>query len=272
MLRFFAVGVVFSCLASFACAQTQPVPAASAAKPDLPKPAQDGNKVRKQTARAESGRCQIGVIAAVGDRFAVQKVGLTVFNNDYAEVPIEAWGLDELVVARVRAAAPGTSVRRIAYPKGAFTTYDNPAPALFRNSREELAAIVKQLAGNASCDRYFVFTKFSGKLDGTNQTLRGIGVVNFGSRLISHTSLFANVGVTVLDGRSFAIAERPALNLGLILERSLRLTRDPLTVLDNASFPDPATLVPNSATLRDRTRALLTAKLDQTLPAYLRPE
>jgi hypothetical protein len=135
----------------------------------------------------------------VGDQFVVQKVGITIFGNEYTEVPIDAWGLDDLVIARVRAAtAPGTGVRRIAYPKAAFAPYDHPAPALFRDAHGDLTAIVRQITATAGCERYVVVTKFSGQLDGTNQILRGIGVLNRGIGAIGHTSLFTNVQVTVV--------------------------------------------------------------------------
>jgi hypothetical protein len=52
----------------------------------------------------------------------------------------------------------------------------------------------------------------------------------------------------------------------------MRLTEDPLTKLDNSFFPEPAAAVATNVTLRDRTRALIAAKLDQTLPDYLKAE
>lgn len=278
MVRSFAVAAILSCLASFAWAQTKPGPAATTAapvaKPAVRKPAPKTRTARKPSVPAESGPCRIGVIPAIGDQFVVQKVGLTIFGNEHTEVPIDAWSLDELVVARVRAAAAsGTAVRRIAYPKGAFAPYDHPAPALFRNSRDDLTAIVKQIAANASCERYVVVTKFTGQLDGTNQTLRGIGILNRGTSILSHTSLFANVQVTVFDGKTFAIGKNPYANLGSILAGTFaRMTQDPLTELDNASFPEPPAEAANNAMLRDRVRALLTANLDKILPAHLKEE
>jgi hypothetical protein len=35
-------------------------------------------------------------------------------------------------------------------------------------------------------------------------------------------------------------------------------------------FPEPVTAVPGNATLRERTRALVAARLDQSLPNYLK--
>jgi hypothetical protein len=278
MVRTFAAAAILLWLASFAWAQTQPGPTAAAplTKLAVKKPAAAKAKAAtKPPAPAESGPCQIGVIPAIGDQFVVQKVGLMVFGNDHTEVPIGAWNLDELVVARVRAAAaPGIAVRRIAYPKGAFEPYDNPAPALFRDPRDDLTAIVKQIATNASCNRYVVVTKFTGKLDGTNQTLRGIGILHHGTGFLSHTALFANVQVTVFDGQTFAIGKNPNANLGSILAGTFArmTTRDPLTELDNASFPEPAAEATNSAMLRDHVRALLSSNLDKTLPAFLKEE
>jgi len=276
MVRSFAVALALSCLVSSAWAQSQPAPATAgtpATKSAAKKPAPKNKSAAKPPALAENGPCQVGVIPAVGDLFAVQKIGLTLFGNDYLEVPIEAWGLDDLVVARVRAAfAPGTGLRRIAYAKDAFALYDHPAPALFRNPQEDLTAIVRRITANIGCERYIVVTKFNGQVDGTNQTSRGIGVLNRGTSLLSYTSLFANVQMTAFDGQTFAIHKRP-FSLATVLAGTVaRMTQDPLTKLDNAAFPEPATDAAASATLRDHTQALLTATLDRILLAYLKEE
>jgi len=47
---------------------------------------------------------QTRCISALGDRFSVHKFGLTVFETEDNEVPVEGWGFDDLAVARVRAA------------------------------------------------------------------------------------------------------------------------------------------------------------------------
>jgi hypothetical protein len=280
MVRVFAIACVLSCLAPSAWAQAQPAPgtaaapAAAPAKPATKKPAPKAKTSAKPATPADSGPCQVGVISVIGDEFVVQRVGLTVFNNDYAEVPIEAWGLDDLVVARVRAAiAPGTVVQRITYPRGAFAPYDHPGSGLFRNPRGDLTTIVRQIAANSSCGRYVVVTKIDTQVDGTNQTHRGMGVLNrgIGSGVLSNTSLFASINVWVLDGQTFAIRRKP-FNLGEILAGSFRMTQNPLTQLENDQFPEPATAAATSATLRDHTRALLTAVLDKTLAASLKEE
>lgn len=278
MIRSFAVALVLSCLTS-AWAQAQPAPAAAATqtappapKPPAKKPASKSKTGAKPAAPIESGPCQIGVIPVIGDQFVVQKIGLTVFNDELTEVPIDAWGLDDLVVARVRAVmGPGTGVRRIAYPRVAFAPYDKPAPSLFRNPADDLTAIVRQITANAGCERYVAVTKASGQLDGTNQTLRGIGVYNRGiGSLISHTRLYTSFQVTVFDGQTYAIRRKP-FNLGAAFARTLA-GEEPLTKLDNAAFPEPAAGAAASTTLRDGTRALLTAILDKSLTVSLKDE
>ena len=276
MIRTFTAFATAAWLAGFASAQTQPAPvttsAPAAAKTFIKKPATKAKSVAKRPAApTDSGPCQLGVIPVIGSQFAVQKIGITIFGNEQTEVPIDGWGLDDLAVARVRAAAPGIAVRRIAYTKGAFETYEHPAPALFRNPQDDLTAIVRQIAANTNCERYVVVTTFEGKLEGTNQTLHGIGVFQAGS-LFSPTALFANIQVTVFDGQTFAIHKIP-FDLGSVLMGTFaRMTQDPLTELDKTSFPDPAAAAANSVLLRDRTRTLVAAKLDKILPAFLKAE
>jgi len=276
MIRIVIATILLWCspICSFAQVQSNPGPAAqpapAAAKPAVKKSAAKDKAAARQPAAAESGPCQIGVISAIGGKFAVQKVGFTVFGNELTEVPIPTWSLDDLVVARVRAATSG--VRKITYPAGAFEPYYNPPSKLFRNGNEELTAIVRQIAANASCARFFVFTTYTGQLQGTNQSLPGIGVLQHGSGPLGNTSLFANVAVKVFDGQSFAVAKGPSVDFGAILAGSFgRLGQDALTKLDAEDFPASPADAPSSSTLRDRTRALLAARL-QAVGAYLKQE
>ena len=300
MFRVFAVAILLSCFPALSFAQTEPEattqpaapaettqPAAPAATTQPPAPAAKKPAVKKVARKpaskskaaagpadpAESGPCQIGVISAIGEKFAVQKVGITMFGNELTEVPIDAWGLDDLAVARVRAAASGMNVRKVAYAQGAFEPYYHPPANLFRNGDEDLTAVVRQIAASAHCARYFVFTSYAGQLEGTNQSLPGIGVLLRGAGVFSNTSLFANFTLREFDGESYAISKRPMGDLGSILSRSFgRLTQDPLTKLEKEDFPaSPADAV-NSPLLRDHTRALLEDRLDKTLAAHLKQE
>ena len=279
MLRSFAFAIILvSCLTAAGWAQspvTTNVPTASTpAKPVTKKTAPKAKPAAKRPVATETGPCKLGVISALGDRFAVQKFGLTVFETEESEVSVDGWGLDDLVIARVRAATGvDPAVRRIAYPKGAFEPFYHPTSRFLPDPREGLPAIVRSITPAANCERYLVVTRFKGQVPGTNLMLDGIGAYSRGlGSLVRHSHLFANVGVTLLDGGNYETISRPFAGLGTRLADGLRLTEDPLTKLDNSLFPEAAAVVPGNATLRERTRTLIAARLDQTLPNFLKSD
>lgn len=216
--------------------------------------------------------CQIGVISAIGDQFSVQHVGLTMFGNEYMEAPIEAWGIDDLFVARVRAAAPGTAVRKIAYASGAFKPYYHPEAKLFRNDRDDLTALVRQIAGTANCERYVVATKSRISVDGTNQSIEGLGVYKNWASPSGRGVVVAYFRINVFDGRTFDIYRAPTRSFGDVVASSFSNKNDNMQILNNLEFPKTSEQVTNSALLRDSTRSLLTAQLDKYLPAYIKGE
>lgn len=266
MIPVFVTACASLCLMAPASAQGLPATttATTTVKPAVKKPAPKTRISANPPKAADSGPCRIGVISAIGDEFVVQRIGLTIFGNEYTEVPIEGWGIDDLVARRVRAALPNVAVKRITYPKGAFAPH--PAPTLFRNSRDTLTAIVRQIANNAGCERYVVVTKLTGQVDGTNQSHRGIGVWNRGIGALNHTFLFTDIDISVFDGQTFEIERKPFHFEGNLTRALLGdFGQDPLAKLDNDAFPEPATAAGASAVLRDRMRALLTAVLDRKL-------
>jgi hypothetical protein len=262
-------------LAAPALAQT---PQAAAPKSSLvkPRPAKRAAKKPpppKAAAAAERGPC-IGVIPHIGESFVEQHVGLTAFGNDLNKVPIASWGLDDLVVARVRAAAgPRFSVRRIAYPANAFEVYDHPSLFQF----PQLKPIVQTVAGAGGCERYVAVVEGNDQYGNTNQLVRGVGVVN-GLSLTDHngiTYLFALTHLEIFDGRTFEILKQGGgllheeTTLGGRLVNDLMRTsplRGPSRKLEN--FPWPPS--PDAVTgLREPTSVLLATSLDTVLPKLL---
>jgi hypothetical protein len=277
MLRRFATAIILvSCLAAAGWAQTplttDAPPATTPAKPVAKKAAPKGKAAATKPVATEAGPCRLGVISALGDRFAVQKFGLTVFETEESEVAVDGWGLDELVVARVRAATNNDpTVRRIAFPKGAFQTFYNPTSRFLPDPREGLPAIVRNITPTAKCDRYLVVTRSKGQVPGTNLILDGVGAYNRGiGSVLRHSHLFAHIALSMLDGITYERVNRPFAGVGARLAAGLRITEDPLTKLDNSLFPESTAAVPGSTALRERTRTLIAANLDQVLPDYLK--
>ncbi|MET4386910.1 hypothetical protein ABIB73_002659 [Bradyrhizobium sp. F1.4.3] len=271
------IAVSLTALLSFltsAAAQTPPATTAPPTQTAAPaKPAAKKAAKPKAPAKlaepATAGPCSVGVIAGTQDLFVVQKIGLTVFGNDYAEVPV-SWGLDDLVFARVRAAAGATPVRRITYAKGALDSYYHPKASLFRNQREELSNLIRQVAGNAGCDRYLVVMRSEGQLDGTNQSLSGVGIFNRGVGVIAYSYVFAYIGVTWVDGRTFEVMKGPAVTFEGVMKHMADnfVSNELLRKVDNSMFPAAAADAANNTILRDNARDFLTQRLDKILPPY----
>jgi len=273
---FAAVTILVSCFTAAGWAQTPSTadapPATASAKPVAKKAAPKAKAAPKQPVASEAGPCRIGVISAVDDRFAVQKFGLTVFETEESEIAVNGWGLDDLVVARVRAATNNDpTVRRIAFPKGAFQPFYNPTSRFLPDPREGLPAIVRNITPTAKCDRYLVVTRSKGQVPGTNLILDGVGAYNRGiGSVLRHSHLFAHIALSMLDGITYERVNRPFAGVGARLAAGLRITEDPLTKLDNSLFPESTSAVQGNATLRERTRTLIAANLDQVLPDYLK--
>jgi hypothetical protein len=227
--------------------------------------------VKPLAAAADSGPCQIGVIPAIGDKFVLEHIGLTVFGNEFTDAPVESWALDDLVVARARAAAGGQSVKRITYARGAFDPYYNPPRELFRDAKNDLVNVVRQVAANANCDRYLVVVRSSGQVPNTNQSATGIGLLtNWASGTFKNAQLFTFIGIAVFDGKTFTKHEDPIGFGARLAEHLSHFGRseffEPLKDFEVPATPES---VAGNSRLRDGARAMIAARLDKELPAYL---
>jgi hypothetical protein len=283
MLRRFVVASAVLVLLFGTAGQAQTPPATSAppaaaapAKPAPKKPAAKAKSGAKQPAAVATGPCTLGVISAIGDNFSVHKFGLTIFETEDSEVPIEGWGLDDLAVARVRAATGADpSVRRINHPKGTFELFYHPKSLFIREPNEDLQQIVRSLTQNANCERYMVIIKFKGTVSGTKMQIDGVGIYSQGiGSLARHSHLFANVAVVMYDGGTYErINSSPDMAaIGESFSRAFMLQEDPLTKLDHSLFPDPPQSASTSAVLKEKTRALVSARLDRAIAHRLQQQ
>jgi hypothetical protein len=278
VIRSFALLLALA-LAQPALAQTAPTaaPKPLPTKPSPTKPAAKKPQPPKPDAAAQSGPCGIGVIPHIGESFAVQSIGLTAFGNDLKEVPIGSWGLDDLIVARVRdAAGPHFAVRRMAQPANAFEPYDHPP--LFHDPDVQIKRVVQTIAGGSGCERYVVVVESGANWGDSNQGVRGIGIVHRGGIIdrFGVTYLFTVTHLYVFDGHTFELLKKGA---GSLTNETLgeRLLNDlvkpnplhaPDRELEDFAWPPTPDAVMG---LREPTRALLAASLDKVLPGLLAP-
>ena len=195
-----------------------------------------------------------------------------VFGNALDEVTASGWGLDDLVFAKVRAAAGGSGVRRITYAKDAFKIYAQAPGLAFQNARTQLNDIVQQVTAGANCERYVLVTPTSSRFGNTNQGVTGIGVVHWDS-ILSRAYVFSLTYIRVFDGQTFDVIKQDAASIdghSALYQAVLGdIIRGPFRQFDSTSFPATPPDVLNNTAIRDDARALLTTSLDRTLPDLL---
>ncbi|WP_445218859.1 hypothetical protein ACKWRH_00295 [Bradyrhizobium sp. Pa8] len=219
------------------------------------------------SAPVESGPCQIGVIPIAGIVFMVEKFGPVTLLDKYSRVSVAAWALDDIVVSRVRAAAPGSFVRRVPFTKDDLKSGGRDQPRLFASYRvgSDIENFVRLLATKVRCERYVVVHRHGG-----SQREFGIGISQY--PLNGPVHLFAMMYIRVYDGATFAlIKEAPALMTeNTFTERVMHNSLGgPSMQVDRAMFPEKPADAVNNAVLRDGVRTMLIKSLDKTLPALL---
>jgi hypothetical protein len=198
----------------------------------------------------------VGVISAVGHKFALQKIGITVFGNELNEVPIGSWGIDNAVTDKIGALLSRRfTVRRIALPKGAFAESD------------DLQDVVRKVAASQKYDLYLVVTRGGQPFGSTNQVVSGVGMVEHGGALLpDNVTLFAVTAVHLYDGRTFERLHwrRVGFDMGTTVAIG-GVVNAPHRKLDRSWWPATPQAA-HSEKLKSATRTLLTDGLAQTVP------
>lgn len=251
-------------------AEPAPAGADPSIKPAASKPAKKEKSSAKgagapsTAASAVSGPC-VGVIPLIGDRFAVKKIGITVFGNEYKEIPVPTWGFDDLVVERVRAAVgPAVTVRRVNFAPGAFDAY-RPGFSFNANYDGHLAEALGKSGSQVKCDRYVVVIKANETYIG-NQSIYGIGIVNSGRPIRSQNNIHAAIRIQVHDGHTYAMLKGGA---GSTNGNNL-IFRGNVHAVDDTWFPEQPEGADTPA-MRAAARSLLADVLDKSLPPLLTP-
>jgi hypothetical protein len=216
----------------------------------------------------------VGVISAVGSKFALQKVGITVFGNELKEIPATSWGLDDAVASKVRAVlGQRFTVKQISVPQDAFAAYESPG-GVIGDSDATLQAIVRKAAGPANCDLYIVVTRSSTSFSTTNQVVTGVGMVESGGAINpDNVILYAVTVVSLYHGRTFErlIWERPGFSIGSPLSIGGvmgNFVSGPHRQLDRTWWPATPQGADNDK-LKSAARTLLADSVAQTVPEML---
>jgi hypothetical protein len=212
---------------------------------------------------SSKGRRSIGVISTIGTKFAVQKVGVTVFGNELNVVPIGAWGIDDAVNAKLASLlGADAEVKRIPYDKDAFAAYEAPG-GLFRDYNAELTDALRKVTASQKCDLYLVVVATGSAYGSTNQSVSGLGILQGSSVFINQMWVHALFQIRLYDGRTLALLGwKPAR---LRESGFMAVIHGPHRQVDAALWPD-AGHVESNVRLRTAVRELLDEALTATLP------
>jgi hypothetical protein len=120
------------------------------------------------------------------------------------------------------------TVKRISYPKGAFSSLDERQHPLFYNYDDDLKGIVRRVTSSTKCDHYVVVVKSSSRYGETNQSVYGLGIVESGASFLTFDLIYALYWIRIYDGQTYevigkrgAITEQSNPLLSLVTTKSI---------------------------------------------------
>jgi hypothetical protein len=224
--------------------------------------------------RRQHGPCQLGLISIVGNKFEATDIGPLAFQHEHRHGRAD-WNLDDLVLSRVRVAAPGLTVQNITYDKEELHR-----AAQSRNQFSDLASDIRDFSSKAAagthCDRYIVVHRDSHGIEGFHTAAVGFGVIHLKAFLIEEAAyLYVLIHIRIYDGQSFElIRDAPALtddkSPGPFDFKNHKPVPGPVRQIEVASLPPTPQLAAKNPVFRSAIESLLVASLDKTLPELLR--
>jgi hypothetical protein len=211
-------------------------------------------------------RQTVGVISTIGDTFALQKVGITIFGNELAHRPIPSWGIDDAVTARVATHLTARfDVRRIT-PTDPIFAAPGTLGGIFGSGDLDAALgnALRQATASQKFDLYVVVTKSAGSFSNTKVAISGLGIAQTSVLSLTRTHLYALADIRVYDGTTFRVVKSARLSAG---QSTFAATiPGPNRQIELATWP---AAVDGDAQLRQTTTALVQDSLAVTLPQVL---
>ena len=155
-------------------------------------------------APATAGKKTVCVVSEATHRFNLQKVGFTVFDNEFKSLPIESWKLDDKIYGKTKAIlAKDFSVKNIPTTYEAFKPLQE-ARGLFSDAEGARKAVIQKIASGSSCDFVLVVMGNTSQLGSTNQYVGGLGVLDHGNGIVGwYRFIHALTFFYVYDGKTF---------------------------------------------------------------------
>jgi hypothetical protein len=217
---------------------------------------------------------RVGILSAMGDRFAIGAVGITVFGNDFKAEKLDL-GADDILTARASEALSARyAVVDLGRYRAAFMEAEKYLPAgreLFGDDSPPAPDVVRRLMSAEALDAYILITPTRAALRTTNQGVGGIGIVKLSGGLFrsDFSLLHAAYSVSVIDGKDFSTAaDMRAVPVGESGYTPLFLAESALTAPNSRMASTEAWQSP--AVHKDEIRTAFEELIAKSMPETLR--
>ena len=206
----------------------------------------------------------VGIISAIGDKFTFTSSGLTGFDNAPRSVSIEAWGIDEQVVARaIPVLSQRFQVQPVTFQRELFFAPERVSsiPGVDLVREDPVKELVRSHVSPQGLDAYIVITKATLKYGTRRVPVSGIGLIRHSSLFDSSAVVHALYAVHVIDGHTFRTIDKKSADP---LDDSIVRLAGPSRAFDAAGLPPISDPLQNES-LRAAVADLISGSLGPTL-------
>jgi hypothetical protein len=207
----------------------------------------------------------IGIVSAIGDTLTVTKAGLTGFKDNDERFPIDAWGVDDLIISEAsEILSRHFEVQPVTYQRAAFATLENDQPvAVVDMLRDDPAKeLIRARAAPQGLDAYVVITKSKSAYGSHGRKVTGIGIIHNAALFNAYTQVHALYVIRVIDGHSFKVIDkRPAVPLN---STDIVRLEGPSRLVDDTFLPTSSGVIGN-----ERLKAAVIDLINRSLPTTL---
>jgi hypothetical protein len=209
-----------------------------------------------------SGLPKLGVISAIGDKFYARKTGLGFLGNDFKEMAIAAWGIDEMMTAKIRAAlSPRFDVRPVTYKRAVFAAFPDRSGFLAQNFRPE---VVREVSPQG-LDAYLVVVKSERSNGGSRPLFQGLGSTEGNTDVDPIMFVHAYYNIYLVDGRDFQIKSQAGSHIPRPFNPFVReFMSSPARKVDASMWPTSL-----NAAEHQKLKGVVVELIDQSLPPTL---
>jgi hypothetical protein len=209
-----------------------------------------------------SGLPKLGIVSAIGDKFYARKTGLGFLGNDFKEMAIAAWGIDEMMTAKIRAAlSPRFDVRPVTYKRAVFAAFPDRSGFLAQNFRPE---VVREVSPQG-LDAYLVVVKSERSNGGSRPLFQGLGSTEGNTDVDPIMFVHAYYNIYLVDGRDFQIKSQAGSHIPRPFNPFVReAMSSPARKVDASMWPTSL-----NAAEHQKLKGVVVELIDQSLPPTL---